>query len=253
LEQQAYRQQFELEDEHWWFRGRRAVLWALLARAGVTGPRREVGGSLRVLDAGCGTGRNLLEFGVLGSAQGVEISSEAIEFCAARGIRGITQAPIERMPFDDCSFDLVLATDVIEHLDDDRAAVTELHRVAAPGARLLVTVPAYKWLWGPHDEIYHHQRRYTLLRLRAVLRASGWTPVVDSYFNSLLLAPVAVVRLAARVRPAAGDQRLDVDLTPRALNRVLVAPLELEATLIRRGLRFPAGVSIGIVCRVGTD
>jgi SAM-dependent methyltransferase len=253
LEQQAYRQQFELEDEHWWFRGRRAVIWALLARAGVTGPGREVSGSLRVLDAGCGTGRNLLEFGALGSAQGVEISSEAIEFCAARGIRAVAQAPIESMPFDDASFDLVLATDVIEHLDDDRAALTELNRVAAPGARMLVTVPAYKWLWGPHDEIYHHQRRYTLSRLRAAVIAGGWIPVVDSYFNSLLLAPAAAVRLAARVRPAARDQRLDVDLTPRALNRVLLAPLELEATLIRRGVRLPAGLSIGIVCRAGTD
>ncbi|MGO9882380.1 MAG: class I SAM-dependent methyltransferase [Solirubrobacteraceae bacterium] len=157
MEQQAYREQFELEDEHWWFRGRRAVIWALLARAGVRGP-------LRVLDAGCGTGRNLLEFGVLGSIQGAEISSDAIKFCAARGIHDVTQAPIERMPFEDGSFDLILATDVIEHLADDRVALTELHRVAAPGARLLVTVPAYRWLWGPHDEIYHHPLATTAVR-----------------------------------------------------------------------------------------
>lgn len=228
------------------------MIWALLSRAGVTGLRREISGPLRVLDAGCGTGRNLLEFGVLGSAHGVEISSEAIEFCAARGIHDVTQAPIETMPLQDGSFDLVLATDVIEHLDDDRVALAELHRVAAPGASLLVTVPAYAWLWGPHDEIYHHQRRYTLSSLQAAVRASGWTPVVDSYFNSLLLAPAAAVRLAARVRPAKDDRRLDVNLTPRALNRLLLAPMELEATLIRRGVRFPAGVSIGIVCRLGT-
>ncbi len=150
------------------------MIWALLARAGVRAP-------LRVLDAGCGTGRNLLEFGVLGSIQGAEISSDAIEFCAARGIHDVTQAPIERMPFEDGSFDLILATDVIEHLADDRVALTELHRVAAPGARLLVTVPAYRWLWGPHDEIYHHQRRYTLSRLRTALVASGWTPVLDRF------------------------------------------------------------------------
>lgn len=222
------------------------MIWALLARAGVRAP-------LRVLDAGCGTGRNLLEFGVLGSIQGAEISSDAIKFCAARGIHDVTQAPIERMPFEDGSFDLILATDVIEHLADDRVALTELHRVAAPGARLLVTVPAYRWLWGPHDEIYHHQRRYTLSRLRTAVVASGWTPVLDSYFNSLLLAPAAAVRLAGRARPARDDRRLDVNLTPRALNRVLVTPMELEALLIRRGVRFGAGVSIGIVCRLGTN
>ncbi len=233
------------------------MIWALLARAGVTGSRRagvtgsrpEASGSLRVLDAGCGTGRNLLEFGVLGPVQGVEISSEAIEFCAARGIHGITQAPIEEMPFNDGSFELVLATDVIEHLDDDRRALREIWRVAAPGAWLLVTVPAYRWLWGPHDEIYHHVRRYTLRSLRESLLAGGWSPVVWSYFNSLLLPPAAAVRLAARVRHSDGDGRLDVNLTPPALNRALLAPMELEAALIKRGVRFPAGVSIGIVCR----
>ncbi|MGO9884195.1 MAG: class I SAM-dependent methyltransferase, partial [Solirubrobacteraceae bacterium] len=120
-------------------------------------------------------------------------------------------------------------------------------------ARLLVTVPAYRWIWGPHDEIYHHQRRYTLSRLRTAVVASGWTPVLDSYFNSLLLAPAAAVRLAGRARPARDDRRLDVNLTPRALNRVLVTPMELEALLIRRGVRFGAGVSIGIVCRLGTN
>jgi SAM-dependent methyltransferase len=250
LEQQAYREQFELEDEHWWFRGRRAVIWALLGRAGVTGPRREVTGPpLRVLDAGCGTGRNLLEFAVLGPVQGVEIASEAIEFCAARGIHGIAQAPIEKMPFDDGSFDLVLATDVIEHLNDDRVALGELRRVATRGAMLLATVPAYKWLWGPHDEIYHHVRRYTLTSLRESLLASGWRPIISTYFNSLLLPPAAAVRLAARARHAKPDHRLDVNLTPPALNRVLLAPLEFEAALVKRGVRFPAGVSIGVVCQ----
>lgn len=227
------------------------MIWALLARSGVTGPRRTVSGPLRVLDAGCGTGRNLLEFSVLGPVQGVEISSEAIEFCAERGIHGITQAPIENMPLADGSFDLVLATDVIEHLDDDRLALRELWRVAAPGARLLVTVPAYRWLWGPHDEIYHHVRRYTLASLREALFASGWSPVVSSYFNSLLLPPAAAVRLAARVRHSQDDGRLDVNLTPAALNRTLLAPMELEASLIKRGVRFPAGVSIGVVATAG--
>ncbi len=91
------------------------------------------------------------------------------------------------MPFDDGSFDLLLATDVIEHLDDDVAALAELRRVAAPGARLLVTVPAYRWLWGPHDEAHHHKRRYTLTRLRSSLAAGGWRPLTATYFITLLL------------------------------------------------------------------
>ncbi len=240
MEQQAYREQYELEGSHWWFAGRRAVLWALLRRG------RVPAGGLRVLDAGCGTGHNLLEFGMLGSATGVDSSPEAIEFCRRRGIEAVREAPIEALPFEDGSFDLILATDVLEHLRDDRAALRELRRVAAPGGRLLTTVPAYRWLWSRHDAEHHHLRRYTLRQLRERLRECGWAPSAWSYFNSLLLPPIAAVRLLARRRDDAGE-RPDLRLTPRALNRVLEQPMRLEAELITRGVILPAGVSIGIV------
>ena len=152
-------------------------------------------------DAGCGTGRNLQEFGALGAAQGVDNSPEAIDFCRRRGIQGVREGQIEQLPFADGSFDLVLATDVLEHLADDRVALRELHRVAAPGGRLLATVPAYRWLWSQHDDEHHHFRRYTLRRLRDRLRATGWEPLAWSYFNTALLVPIAVVRLLARRRP----------------------------------------------------
>jgi SAM-dependent methyltransferase len=237
LDQQAYREHFETEDEHWWFEGRRAVIWALLRANQIAGP-------LRLLDAGCGTGRNMIEFGSLGEVRGVDFSADAIAFCAQRGITGATQGTVEQMPFDDGSFDLLLATDVIEHLDDDVAALAELRRVAAPGARLVVTVPAYRWLWGAHDEAHHHKRRYTLTRLRSSLAAGGWRPLTATYFNTLLLAPIAAVRLLSHD----GDAHRDLQRTPPALNRALRAPMLLEAALIERGARLPAGVSIGAVC-----
>ncbi len=244
MEQDAYREQFELEDSHWWFEGRRAVIWALLRRTGTPA-------GLRILDAGCGTGRNVLEFGPLGTAFGVDSSPEAIEFCRRRGVSGVSEGRIERLPFGDESFDLILATDVLEHLDDDYAALLELHRVAAPGARLLATVPAYRWLWSQHDAAHHHQRRYTLRTLRAVVRSAGWEPIASSYFNSTLLAPIAGVRLLTRRREVADNGRPDLRLTPPALNRLLLGPMRAEAALIARGGSLPAGVSIGVVCRVG--
>ena len=158
MEQQAYREQFETEDAHWWFEGRRAVIWALLDRAGLAASA----GGLRILDAGCGTGRNLIEFGPLGDARGIDSSPEAIEFCRRRGVLGATEGRLESLPFDDGSFDLILATDVLEHIEDDQSVMRELRRVAAPGACLLATVPAYRWLWSQHDDAHHHFRRYTL-------------------------------------------------------------------------------------------
>jgi SAM-dependent methyltransferase len=247
LEQQAYREQFELEDAHWWFEGRRAVIRALLARAGIRGD----GGGLRVLDAGCGTGRNMLELGPLGPVTGVDFSEQALEFCRRRGLDDVHRASLDALPFDPGSFDLIVATDVVEHLVDDRAALAELRRVAAPGGRLLATVPAYGWLWSEHDDAHHHYRRYTLGRLRRRLRESGWEPLTASYFNSLLLAPIAAVRLLPAGRGGRGNGRPDLELTPAALNRVLGAPMRLEAALIARGARLPAGVSIGVVAAAG--
>lgn len=240
MEKQAYREQFELEDTHWWFKGRRAVIRALIGRA-VTA------GDLRVLDAGCGTGRNMLEFGGLGTLHGVDASPDAIEFCRRRGVLAVRQGEIESLPFDDASFDLILVTDVIEHLRDDRAALSELHRVAVPDGRLLATVPAYKWLWSQHDVTHHHFRRYTLRVLRERLLATGWEPVAWSYFNSVLLPPITAVRLLGRRRRARDGELPDLKLTPRMLNRLLEQPMRLEAALIGRGVRLPAGVSIGVV------
>jgi SAM-dependent methyltransferase len=241
VEEHVYQQLYDLEDGHWWFRGRRAVLWAMLNRAGV--PERP-----QVLDAGCGTGRNLAEFGRLGTARGVDPSQQAIEFCRRRGLGEVEAAGIESMPFPDGTFVLILATDVLEHVERDDVAAAELRRVAAPGALLLVTVPAYGWLWSQHDDSHHHLRRYTARSLRGRLAAAGWRPELLTYFNSLLLPPIALVRVLAR-RRAPRDGRTDYQLTGSALNRALELPMRAEAALIARGARFPAGVSIGMVCR----
>jgi SAM-dependent methyltransferase len=241
LEDWRYRELYELEDRHWWFRGRRAVIWGLLRRAGVSS-------SPRILDAGCGTGRNLVEFGHLGEAEGVDFSEDAVAFCHRRGLVDVRRAPLEQLPFAEGQFDLILATDVIEHLDDDRRAFAELRRVATPGARLVVTVPAYMWLWSQHDVSLHHRRRYTARRLAALVGATGWEPLVRSYFYSALLPAVAAVRSARKLHPER-NSRSDLSLAPRALNRALELPTRAEAKLIEHGVRLPAGVSVGMVCR----
>jgi SAM-dependent methyltransferase len=236
----VYRELYELEDRHWWFRSRRRFVWGLLRRAGL--PARP-----RILDAGCGTGRNIVEFGSLGEVEGVDFSDDAVAFCHERGLHCVRKARLEELPFPDQRFDLILATDVIEHLVDERRALAELRRVAAPGARLVITVPAYSWLWSRHDESHHHQRRYTLRRLRDPVGASGWEPLVSSYFYSGMLPAVAAVRGLRKFRQDSNG-RSDLALTPSAFNRLLELPGRAEARLVERGVRLPAGVSAGMVC-----
>lgn len=241
LEEHVYQRLYELEDGHWWFRGRRAVLWALIARGGTEAR------APRILDAGCGTGRNLVEFSVLGPAQGIDPSSEAVAFCRRRGLEGVTEAGLEALPFADDAFDLLLACDVLEHVERDDDALRELLRVAAPGARLVITVPAYRWLRSAHDESHHHFRRYTLGGLRDRVAGAGWRPVVSTYFNSVLLPPIAAVRTLSRALGGDENGTSDYDRAPAGLNRVLEQPMRAEARAIRRGARLPAGVSVGMV------
>lgn len=240
MQESAYREHFEVEDRHWWYRGRWAVVEALLSRVEL--PQRP-----RILDAGCGTGGNLRKFDRLGIATGVEPSPEAVGFCRERGLERVHQAGLESLPLEDGSFDLVAATDVIEHVDAEQQALRELRRVAAPGGVLLVTVPAYMWLWSEEDVNLHHHRRYTRRRLREAVSEAGWEPLFATYFNSLLLPPIA---LAKKLRPS-GNEDGDLERTPAALDGPLSMPMRLEARLIGRGIALPAGVSVGIVCRCG--
>jgi SAM-dependent methyltransferase len=240
MEEDAYKEMHALEDVHWWFRGRRAVIHALLHRT-------ELPAKIRLLDAGCGTGRNLVEFGSLGSAAGVDPSPDAVAFCHDRGLADVRQAGIEALPFGPNEFDLLLACDVLEHVEDDGGALVELRRVASAGGLLLITVPAYQWLWTEHDVQLHHVRRYTMPILRARIREAGWDVVHASYFNSIALPLVAGARLAERRSSRHGHT--DLDRTPEVLNGLLVLPMKFEAWMIRHGARLPAGVSIGVLCR----
>lgn len=239
MEEWRYRELYELEDRHWWFRSRRRVVHALLQRA-------ELPPAPRILDAGCGTGRNLVELESYGLAEGVDFSAEAVEFCRLRGLQRVQQASLEELPFEASRFDLIVSTDVIEHVDDDGRALGELRRVAAPGGRLLVTVPAYSWLWSRHDESLHHRRRYTAARLSRRMEEAGWAPRVTTYFFTALLPGVAAVR-AFRRGEGNGGGRSDLGLTSPRVGRLLELPSRGEARLIAKGMSLPAGVSLGMV------
>jgi SAM-dependent methyltransferase len=240
MEGGAYAEMYELEDRHWWFRGRRRLIRALLHHV-------ELPEKVRLLDAGCGTGRNLVEFGGLGPSSGVDPSQEAVAYCRKRGLENVSCAGLEELPFEDGEFDLLLACDVIEHVVDDRLALSELFRVASDEATLIVTVPAYQWMWTEHDVQLHHLRRYTLRTVRDRAVEAGWRPVLATYFNSILLPAVAAARVVSKLSPREGHT--DLDRTPGALNSAMEIPFRIEASLVRRGFRFPAGVSVAMVCR----
>ncbi|MEA2442040.1 MAG: hypothetical protein QOH76_3464 [Thermoleophilaceae bacterium] len=232
-----------LDERHWWYCGRRRMLRAVLA--GLDLPPRA-----RVLDAGCGSGRTLDDLARLGHAEGVEVNAAGVAAARARG-HAVREARVEALPYEDAGFDLVTCLDVIEHTDDDVAALGELRRVMRPGGHLVVSVPAHPWLWSRHDEVNGHRRRYTRRTLRASAEAAGWRVERQTGFNVAYLVPAALVRVARRTDAAAPaeDGASELELTPRALDPVLELPLRLEAALVRRGANLPTGLSLLSVLR----
>jgi SAM-dependent methyltransferase len=203
----------------------------------------------RILDAGCGSGRFMVELAKLGVVTGVELSEASVALARERALGEVIAGSVLEMPFADDSFDLAVSLDVIEHLEDDLAALRELRRTIAPGGALLVTVPAYQWLWSGHDEINHHHRRYTRRSLQRVAEQAGWSQVRTTYFNSLLLPIAILLRVLDRFSTKTTESSLDLWVPPAPLNWLLERPLTLEAALIARGGRIPAGLSLLAVFR----
>jgi SAM-dependent methyltransferase len=227
-----------VEDRHWWYRGRRRVVARVLA--GLDLPP-----GARILDAGCGGGGNLPLLARYGQVTGLEPDASARASALQRGLGEVVEGGLEALPFADGRFDVATALDVIEHLDDDRGALVELRRVLAEDGFLIVTVPAYGWLWSPHDVANEHRRRYERKQLLAAAESAGWQAVRASYFNSVLLPAVAVHRLWQRRR--IGEEAppvSDFERTPAWADRMLELPFRLEAALISAGVRVPAGLSL---------
>jgi SAM-dependent methyltransferase len=225
------------EDRHWWYRGRRTVLDGVLDGLGL--PQQA-----RILDAGCGSGRNMVELASHGLVTGIELSQTSVALARDRDCGEVITGSILQMPFPENAFDLAVSLDVIEHLEDDLAALRELRRVVAPGGALLLTVPAYQWLWSCHDEINHHHRRYTRRSLQRVAEQAGWRQERTTYFNSLLLPVAILLRILERVNTKTTESSLDLWVPPEPLNWLLERPLALEASLIKLGGRIPAGLSL---------
>lgn len=182
-----------------------------------------------------------------GKAEGVDIDAEAIAYCLERGLKDVRLGEAAKLPFADGSFDLVTCLDVVEHLDDDTAALREMRRVLRPGGHLLVTVPAHPFLWGDQDEVNLHKRRYVADQLRERLIASGYTVVRLSYMNAVLFPPIAAVRMLRRLErrlrprlPVQSDFRYPA---PGPVNFALGHVFGAEGPILRR-MDIPFGVSL---------
>ena len=228
-----------IEDSHWWFVGKRLLLSSLLDRHARAGT---------LLDLGCGTGGVLRDVGEHRLALGVDGAMDGLRACRRKGLTNVVCADLANMPFVRGDCEVLLALDVIEHLDDDVGFLREAGKLCPPGGTLIISTPAYQWLWSKHDEAFDHRRRYTARGLERVLAAAGLAVERITYTNTLLFPVAAVWRLLSRAGLGRFAPRNDFWPVPAWLNRILVAVYSVEARLLRR-IDLPFGLSVVAVAR----
>jgi SAM-dependent methyltransferase len=234
---------YEVEQSHWWHIGRRRIIAGFVEEI----CRQVTDRRPRILDVGCGTGANLLMLSKYGEAEGVDISEDALAFCRTRGLDKVKLGAAEELPYADDTFDLVTALDVVEHMDDDLAGLTEMRRVLRPGGRVLLFVPTFMFLWGLQDEVSNHRRRYRMPELQRVLEQAGFDVERTTYANITFFAPILLIRKLMRLTGIKASTENNINVP--ALNGVLGAILGAESTVLRY-INLPFGVSGLCVARV---
>ena len=236
MEASTYAVEAEVEATHWWFVERRALIVRILSSLGLDS-------SAYVLDIGTSTGTNLRMLRDQGFTDftGVDLSEDAIRWCAEKGLGQVRQGDVCALPFPDSTFDLVLATDIIEHVDRDDIALAEIARVLRPGGRAMLTVPAFESIRGLQDRVAHHKRRYLKQQLLDRVREAGLVPGKAFYFNSLLFIPIWLARRVIDLLsiPLASENQVNSPW----INAVLLRIFALDTRLAQTGM-FPFGVSI---------
>lgn len=234
---ETYLKMADTEARHWWFVGRRAIISHLIHTFNLST-------NARILEIGSGTGGNLLMLSHFGQVNGLEMDATARSITSEKTGERFDIRPgfcPTDMPFAGEKFDLICLFDVLEHIDEDVETLIALKALLAEKGRILLTVPAYRWLWSPHDEDLHHKRRYSITELRQKIAASGLYAMKISYFNTLLF-PLAVI---AKVKDKLlnSSSASGCNIPPYPVNQIFTALFSKERTLVEK-TNLPFGVSL---------
>lgn len=237
---------YDHEQRHWWFVGRRKIVFSVLDKY-----LPLVKGQLRLLDVGCGTGFNLARLDKYGHATGVDISEEAVKFSRLRNCKDVLKIDEGKLPFNDNTFNVITVLDVLEHMDDDYAALRDYHRVMKDNGILLITVPAHRFLWGAHDVTVGHRRRYVAADLKVKLEKVGFALEKLTYFETVFFPLICFSRIRKKFTRKVADSSSSIVRIrdhPFLVNRLLGFIFSLEA-LILKGFDFRYGVLLLCVAR----
>jgi len=238
MKNEMYDSMFRIETRHWWFRGKRDIVLSL-AEPLLSQKRRP-----KLIDLGCGCGAMIKALEPYGDVTGVDFSDLPLAYCRERF--GGTMKKLDlSVPIEtEEQFDLGVALDILEHIDRDDIAAANIYALLRDGGHCIVTVPAYQWLWSSHDENCMHKRRYCKKQLEALLLNAGFKLAYISYYNCILFAAAAAVRLVSRCIRADRDSSLENHFRDSLLNRILYRIFSGEKKRISKKKTFPFGLSL---------
>ena len=240
MEQKYIQYIAKIEDEHWWYRGRRAVISSLKKKL-------DLSPDSKILEIGCGTGGNLEMLSSWGTINAVELDDHAR---ITANLRNYCKVTYGKLPADIVIPDetkLICMLDVLEHVEDDIAALAKIKEDADSDCQILITVPAYKFLWSQHDKDAHHFRRYTKTELEKKLIETGFNITFSSYFNSILFPVIFIIR--AIKNKLQSIESGDLQMPCSILNRILLIIFSMESKVIPT-FPLPFGVSIIAIAEI---
>lgn len=231
MEESEYKSMYEQESKHWWFKGRKRIFLSLIKKRYKKG--------IKILDFGCGTGINIKALEKFGNVKGIDVSKESKRFCKKRGINvkllDISKKSKKLGKYRN-KFDLITSFDVLEHIDNDSIALKNLNDFLKDDGRLLITVPAFNFLWSNHDVVLHHKRRYAKKALKKLLEKSGFKIELLSYYNFFIFPAILIRKI---INPKASS----TEISNTKFNWLFDIIYSLEIIMINLGL-IPWGSSI---------
>ena len=236
MENKIFQKMLKLESSHWWFVARRKIIQRAINNLDL--PR-----NIRILDAGCGNGDNLSLLSTFGDLVAFEKNEYALKTAKSKKIGEIYKAELpDKLPNAiKTNFDLIVLLDVLEHIDDDSKSLTTVRKLMNNKGIILITVPAFQWLWSEHDVIHHHKRRYSKSELREKLDSSGFRIKYISYFNTLLFPFALVERIGQKIFSPSNPEILE--LPNNKINFLLEKIFSLEAIFMNK-ISLPFGLSL---------
>ena len=221
----------DYEENHWWAKGRRDIILRLINK----------NKKYKILDLGCSSGSLLKKLDFCDNLYGVDISIDAINLAKKKGFKNVFNVDAITLPFKDNMFDIIISSDVLEHIENDNKAISEMEKVLKKKGKIIVFVPAFMFLWSPHDEVLHHKRRYDKQEL--ILKFSKHLKIIKCfYWNSLLFFPFVLFRLIRKKKIS--DYGL---ISNHFINQIFFKIILFENWLILKGITFPLGISLCII------